>query len=229
MDHVNFPAFIYLKFLSHKLFSFKIKDLHPGDRYISQIQLFGERPVKKKTIGSNLVLFAFAGLLISCTTTASDPNGNGYRSAQRDFQRIVRDDQGNPILRIAGKYIGKQPQERYETDIPWTTVDTDFYNIGFENLTRKKIRFVSKKIYQRDPTEVRRAKTNQTPALLEFTNFLKTPDPNFEELEPLEERKLINWAIHTDNQMPHNVSNVVFRIHHRDNEYTFNIFLIYQK
>lgn len=185
--------------------------------------------MKKKSFALILVLFAFGGMLISCTTTASGTDGRRYSAAKRDFQRIVHDSQGNPILRIAGEYIGKQPQKGYETDIPWATVDTDFYNIGFVNLTHKKIRFVSKKVYQRDPHEVRRAKINQPPPLFEFTDFRKTPDPYFEELEPLEERKLVNWAIHTDNLMTYNVSNIVFRINHLDNEYTFNIFLIYQK
>ena len=176
-----------------------------------------------------LMILAFAGLFIGCKTTASDADGNRPSAARRDFHRILFDDQGIPILRISGEYIGKQPQHGYESDIPWITVDTDFYNIGFENLTRNKIKFVSKKAYQHDPYEIRRGNKNQPPSLVESIDFMKTPDPNFGELEPLENRRLINWAIHTDNLLNNSVSNIVFRIKHKEKAYTFNIFLIYQK
>ena len=185
--------------------------------------------MKIQSIRLGLVILALAGLLIGCKTTASDAGGNRQSAAQRDFHRILVDDQGIPILRISGEYIGKQPHRGYETDIPWITVDTDFYNIGIENLTRNKIKFVSKKVYQRDPYEVRRGNINQPPSLVESIDFIKTPDLNFEELEPLENRKLINWAIHTDNLITDSVSNIVFRIKHLDKAYTFNIFLTYQK
>ena len=185
--------------------------------------------MKIKSIGLGLLILALAGLLIGCKTSASDADGNRQSAARRDFHRILFDDQGVPILRISGEYIGKQPHQGYETDIPWLTVDTDFYNLGFENLTRNKIRFVSKKVYQLDPYEVRRGNINQPPSLVESIDFIKTPNSNFEELEPLENRKLINLAIHTDNQITHSVSNIVFRIMHLDMTYTFNIFLTYQK
>lgn len=190
---------------------------------------FEDNAVKIKSIGLSLVIFAFVGLLISCKTTASGAYGNRPGSNQKNFQRIIHDGQGHPILRVTCEYIGKQPHAGYDTEIPWLTVDTDFYNIRFENLTRKKIRFISKKTYQRDPHEFQGGKVNPPPILLEFTDFLKTPDSDFEDLEPLENRKLINWAVNTDNQITRSVSSTVFQINYLDNEYTFNIFLIYQK
>ena len=108
-------------------------------------------------------------------------------------------------------------------------MDTDFYTIEFKNLTHNKIAFISKKVYQRNARTAGEEEENPLPALTEFTDFSRKPDSDFGPLEPQEERKLINWAIHTNNQRSADIVNIVFRIRHAAREYTFNIVLAYQK
>ena len=102
-------------------------------------------------------------------------------------------------------------------------------NIKFKNLTRNKIAFISKKVYQRNAQPVSAERGDPVPVPTEFADFKREPDPDFEPLEPHENRKLINWEIHTNNQLSEDVANIVFRIRHMQHEYTFNIFIAYHK
>ena len=172
---------------------------------------------------------AIVALLLGCSTPAPEKVAKSDQRGGRNFQRTVSDYQGRPMLRITGEYTGKQPFPGYETDVPWKTIDTDFYNIEFKNLTRSKIAFISKKVYQRNARTSGGEEDSSLPALVAFTDFSHKPDSDFAPLEPQEERKLINRAIHTSNRRPDDVANIVFRIRHEAHEYTFNIFLAYHK
>jgi hypothetical protein len=185
--------------------------------------------MEKGPTGFIIAFIVMAGLLLGCSPTAPEKKARPDRQGDRYFQRTVSDYQGRPILRITGKYTGKQPYAGYETAVPWKTIDTDFYNIEFKNLTHNQIAFISKKVYQRNAQVFSAKKGDTEPALTEFADFTRKPDSDFEPLEPQEERKLINWAIHTNNQMSDDVANIVFQIRHAAHEYTFNIFLVYHK
>ena len=185
--------------------------------------------MKKGPTGFVIASIAIAGLLLGCNPTASEKNAMPDHQEDRYFQRTVSDYQGRPILRITGEYTGKQPYAGYETAVPWKTIDTDFYNIEFKNLMRNKIAFISKKVYQRNARAISDEKDDPLPALNESADFSQEPDSDFAPLEPHEERKLINWSIHTKNQLSDDVANIVFRIRHLEHEYTFNIFLAYRK
>jgi hypothetical protein len=189
----------------------------------------GKFNMEKIPTGFVIAYLAIAGLLFGCSTTESEKTANRSHQADRFFQRTVSDYQGRPILRITCEYTGKQPQAGYETVVPWETIDTDFYNIKFKNLTRNKIAFISKKVYQRNVQPVSAERSDPVPVFTEFADFTRKPDPDFEPLEPHEDRKLINWAIHTNNQLSDDVANIVFRIRHMQHEYTFNIFIAYHK
>jgi hypothetical protein len=185
--------------------------------------------MEKGPLGLIIASFAIAGLLLGCNPATPEKIAKPDRQGDRYFQRTVSDYRGRPILRITGAYTGKQPHAGYETAVPWKTVDTDFYNIEFKNLTPNKIAFISKKVYQRNARAIRDEKNDPLPALTESANFMREPDSDFEPLEPHEERKLINWSIDTNNQLSDDVANIVFRIRHLDHEYTFNIFLAYHQ
>jgi hypothetical protein len=185
--------------------------------------------MEKGPLGFIIASFAVAGFLLGCNTATPEKTAKPDRQGDRYFQRTVSDYQGRPILRITGAYTGKQPYAGYETAVPWKTIDTDFYNITFKNLTRNKIAFISKKVYQRNARAISDEKDDQLPALTESADFIREPDSKFEPLEPHEERKLINWSIHTNNQLSDDIANIVFRIRHLEHEYTFNIFLAYHK
>ena len=176
-----------------------------------------------------IAFFTIAGLLLGCNQTAPEKITRPNRQEDRYFQRTVSDYLGRPILRITGEYVGKQPYAGYETVAPWQTIDTDFYNIEFKNLTHNQIAFISKKIYQRNAQALSAKMDDPELALIEFADFTRTPDSDFKPLEPQEERKLINWAIHTNNQLSDGVANIVFRIRHAAREYTFNIILVYRR
>ena len=211
-------------------FIMKIKGLYRIDRYILQIQPFKEKSIMDKgPVGFIIASIAIAGLVLGCNTAASEKITRPDRQGDRYFQRTVNNYQGRPILRITGEYTGKQPFPGYESAAPWKTIDTDFYKIEFKNLTRSKIAFISKKVYQRNARTISGEKDDPLPALTEFADFTREPDSDFGPLEPHEERKLINWAIHTNNQRSDDVANIVFRIRHAAREYTFNIFLAYHK
>jgi hypothetical protein len=185
--------------------------------------------MEKGLLGFIIVSFAVAGFLLGCNTATPEKTAKPDRQGDRYFQRTVSDYQGRPILRITGAYTGKQPYADYETAVPWNTIDTDFYNIEFKNLTRNKIAFISKKVYQRNVRAISDEKDDPLPALTESADFTREPDSDFEPLEPHEERKLINWSIHTNNQLSDDAANIVFCIRHLEHEYTFNIFLAYHK
>ena len=185
--------------------------------------------MEKGPTGFVIAAIAIAGLLLGCNPTASEKIATPDHQGDRYFQRTVSDYQGRPILRITGEYTGKQPYAGYETAVPWKTIDTDFYNIEFKNMTRNKIAFISKKVHQRNARAISDEKDDPLPPLTEFADFTREPDSDFAPLEPHEERKLINWAIHTNNQLSDDVANIVFRIRHTAHEYTFNIFLAYHK
>ena len=179
--------------------------------------------------GFIIAFIAIAGLLLGCNPTTPEKITRPNRQGDRYFQRTVSDYLGRPILRITGEYTGKQPYAGYETAAPWKTIDTDFYNIEFKNLTHNQIAFISKKVYQRNAQAFSAKMDDSAPALTEFADFTRTPDSDFEPLEPQEERKLINLAIHTNNQLSDDVANIVFRILHATREYTFNIILVYHR
>jgi hypothetical protein len=185
--------------------------------------------MNKGPTGFIVASIAIAGLLLGCNTATSEKIAKPDRQGDRYFQRTVSDYQGRPILKITGEYTGKQPYAGYETTVPWKTIDTDFYNIEFKNLTRNKIAFISKKVYQRNTQALSDQQSDPASALIEFADFMREPHSDFGPLEPHEERKLINWAIHNNNQLPDGVANIVFRIRHLEHEYTFNILLAYHK
>jgi hypothetical protein len=219
-----FDKFAAIKFI------IKIKDLYRIDRYTLQIQPIEKKfTMKKGPVAFVIASIAITGLLFGCSTTASEKIAKPDRQVDRYFQRMVTDYQGRPILRITGEYRGKQPYAGYDTAVPWKTIDTDFYNIEFENLTSNKIAFISKKVYQRNAQPVSAERGDPVPVLTEFADFTREQDPDFESLEPHEDRKLINWAVHTNNQLSDDVATIVFRIRHMKHEYTFNIFLAYHK
>jgi hypothetical protein len=185
--------------------------------------------MNKSQIGFIVAFIIIAGLLLGCNSTTSEKIIGSDRQEDRYFQRTVSDSLGRPILKITGEYTGKQPYAGYETAAPWKTIDTDFYNIEFKNLTHNQIAFISKKVYQRNPQAFSAKKGDPLPVLTGFADFRRTPDSNFEPLEPQEERKLINWAIHTNNQLSNDVANIVFRIRHAAREYSSNLILVYHR
>jgi hypothetical protein len=185
--------------------------------------------MKKSPSGFIIAFITIAGLLLGCNPTTPEKISKSERQGDRYFQRTVSDYLGKPILRITGEYMGKQPYAGYKTAAPWKTIDTDFYNIEFINLTPNQIAFISKKIYQKNAQAISAKMNDPELALIEFADFTRTPDSDFEPLEPREERKLINWAIHTNNQLSDGVANIVFRIRYAAREYTFNIILAYHR
>jgi hypothetical protein len=185
--------------------------------------------MEKGPIKFTIAFIAFVALILGCNPSAPERIARSDRQGHRYFQRTVNDYGGRPILRVTGEYTGKQPFIGYDTAVPWQTIDTDFYNIEFKNLTRNKIAFISKKVYQRNAQAAIGETADPIMALKEFTDFTLEPNPDFEPLEPQEERKLINWAIHTNNTLSDDVANIVFRIRHGAYKYTFNIFLTYHK
>ena len=183
----------------------------------------------KGPIGFTIACIVFVALILGCNPSAPERMARSDRQGDRYFQRTVNDYGGRPILKVTGEYTGKQPFKGYDTAVPWQTIDTDFYNIEFKNLTRNKIIFISKKVYQRNTQAVAGETADPITALKEFTDFTLETNPDFEPLEPREERKLINWAIHTNNKLSDDVANIVFRIRYGTYEYTFNILLTYHK
>lgn len=145
------------------------------------------------------------------------------RYPDRFVQRTVSDHQGQPFLSITCEYIGRQPYEGYATRVPWQTKEFDFYNFRFENLTRHKITFITKKVYQKDARKGRNGMAEAETILAEFADFSKQPDSDFDRLEPLEERKLINRAFRADDNPSDTTATIVLQIQYLDHDYTFNI------
>lgn len=179
--------------------------------------------MKRYPIGIVTVCLALCGLLLGCSARGSGKTAAGARYPDRFVQRTVVDYQSRPFLRIACEYIGRKPYAGYPTDEPWTTQEIDFYNIMFENLSRHKITFISKKVYQKNAGHDRNAMADSKIVLIEFADFTQQPDSDFDRLEPLEERKLINQAFKANHTLANNFASIVFQIHYQDHNYTFNI------
>ena len=175
--------------------------------------------------GFLILCFTLFGLFFGCSATKSGNTAAHKQYPDRFVQRTLTDYQGKPFLRIACEYIGRQPYEGYQTSVPWQTDDIDFYNIQFENLTRHKITFISKKVYQNNARQRSPGSGDTKLELIEFSDFTKQPDSDFDRLEPLEECKLINWAFKTNDQPSNIVASIVFQIRYVEHDYTFYIHL----
>jgi hypothetical protein len=181
-----------------------------------------------------LVLPIILGLVsIFGCTTKSGLSDNNTIIGNRNYERIVYGNKGNPILKIVCEYSGKKPVKGFEADIHWKTIDTDFYKLSFINLTDKRIEFISSKFYQsffsREVAEARKLKAKKSSVLIENEYDRKENDQKFDPLEYREERTFINWPIHTNNRYPFALTNIIFTIKHMEQKYRFNIFIMYEK
>jgi len=176
-------------------------------------------------------IFSLA-LLFGCSATKSGLSENHTRVGKRNYERIVYDNEGNSILKIVCNYIGKKPMEGYTTDVHWETIDTDFYNLSFINLTGKRIKFISTKVYQSHPIEIAERSNlpgKQSSIFIEHKDYRKEHHPKFDPLEYREERTLINWPIQINNRYLYSITNIIFQIKYMEQEYRFNIFMVYEK
>ena len=99
-------------------------------------------------------------------------------------------------------------------------------------ITDKRIEFISSKVYQSFPGEIARERNlpaKQSSILIEHKDYRKVHDPKFDPLEYRGERTLINWPIQTNNLSPYNITNIIFRIKYMEQEYRFNILMVYEK
>ncbi|MGD2098014.1 MAG: hypothetical protein PVG35_10560 [Desulfobacterales bacterium] len=67
------------------------------------------------------------------------------------------------------------------------------------------------------------------PILTDFADFSKRPDSDFDHLEPLETRKLINRAFRAHDNPSHSIASILLQIRYLDQEYTFNIRLYHAR
>jgi hypothetical protein len=58
----------------------------------------------------------------------------------REYKITVSDNK-KPVLSISIEYQGKTPKGNKEIKHNWSTVDTDFYHISFENLSKSNLHF----------------------------------------------------------------------------------------
>jgi hypothetical protein len=179
-----------------------------------------------------LFIIIFGLVLPSGCTTKSELSEKITSIGARNYETLVYGIKGNPILKIVCKYVGKKPVRGFKTDIRWETIDTDFYNLSFINLTDKRIEFISSKFYQSFPGKIAGKKNliaQQSIILTENKDYRKEYDSKFDPLECREERTLINWPIHTNNRYPYSSTNLIFQIRHMEEKYKFNIFIAYEK
>jgi hypothetical protein len=187
---------------------------------------FKDQAIKVMFLAIFFLVFVFG-----CTTKSGSPDKN-TSTEKRDYERIVYGENGSPILKIVCKYVGKKPVANFKTDIDWETINTDFYNLSFINLTNKRIEFISSKSYQSLPEKIveeRNVLSKKSPVLIEHKDYRKEYDPNFDPLVYREQRTLINWPIHTYNKYAYALTNIIFQIKCMEQKYRFNIFIVYEK
>ena len=181
--------------------------------------------MSKGPIGFVFGWIALCCLCCGCSANESGRNTPRNRYPDRYVQRTVSDQQGRPFLKISCEYIGQQPYKGFESSAPWQTKDIDFYNFEFENLTRHKITFISKKVYRKDAGSSSIREDNSDLVLTESLYFMDQPDSDFDSLEPLEQRRLINLAFATDRKSSDTVATILLQIRYLNHEYTFNLHL----
>jgi hypothetical protein len=157
--------------------------------------------------------------------------------AERDYQRVIRDLEGRPFLRITCRYVGKRPDGELAQDLPWQAIDVDFYHLVFENLTAERIGLISQRAYQlydqpwewqtsRKGEETRVYKTTPEPASIDFKRH---PGLFSEVLYPRSSLQKRNRYYHTNNQLPYNRLTLQTRLKYMGVEYRINYYLIYRK
>ncbi|MDX1707727.1 MAG: hypothetical protein R3274_03940 [Desulfobacterales bacterium] len=172
------------------------------------------------------ICFAIGSFLSGCSATDPEKTATPDLYPARTAKRMVTDIQGTPFLIINCEYVGRQPYKGYPSDVPWQTRATEFYNIGFQNLTPHKITFISKKVYQKDSPRNRTETGDIRLVLTDSADFTRRPDADFNVLEPFEERKLINWAFRANPQPSEHIATIVLQIQYQGDNYTFNIPLV---
>ncbi len=61
---------------------------------------------------------------------------------ERNYSKVLKDEQGNHILEMTCEYIGKKPQGAFVQNRDWENHDTDFYIFTYRNLTGLPFKFI---------------------------------------------------------------------------------------
>jgi len=160
---------------------------------------------------------------------------NAIYAEERNYSKIVAGDQGNPILKITMEYIGKKPVGKFEWDIDWKKKNTDFYNLIFTNLTDKPIEFIKSKRYWKIPV----TKTivhdkmpsgkiirKDVPDII-YSDYRKRAMYDGNIIEPYGKKVRNNWWSYSSHV--YDVTYTDYMIEYDDKEYTFTIYVVYQK
>ncbi len=188
--------------------------------------------LKNQSIQALLIIIFYLVLFLGCSATKTGLSANQASGGKKNYERIVYNNKGKPILKIECKYIGKKPVEGFKTYVQWEIIDTDFYNLSFINLSHKRIKFLSSKVYQSFPLEIPEEgilPARQSSIFIEHKDYRKVHDPKFDPLEYKAERTHINWPIHTNNLYAYMITNIIFQIKYMEQDYRFNIFMVYEK
>ena len=88
-------------------------------------------PKRFRSIARTCLIVGVVGMIGGC---------GGPSEIQRDFTRTVTV-QGRDLLKIDCQYLGKSPGEpdKYQSSHDYRTIDTDFYQMAFTNLTDQEI------------------------------------------------------------------------------------------
>jgi hypothetical protein len=204
---------------------------------VPNLQPHARRPVRAAGIIATLTLCLLLVGLGGCRTAPPPAADDRPPGGDRNYQRLIRDLEGRPFLRITCRYVGKRPDGELWQDLPWQAVDVDFYHLLFENLTAESIGFLSQRACQlhdqpwewqarREGGETWVYRTTPEPTPIDFKRQAGSSGVVLYPRSSLQKR---NRYYHTNNRLPDNRLTIQTRLKYMGVEYRINYYLIYRK
>ncbi len=153
---------------------------------------------------------------------------------ERNYSKILKDEQGNSILEMTCEYIGKKPLGAFVHGRDWENNDTDFYVFTYKNLTGLPFEFMMTLSYfkfGKTQTLHKRMPDGQTVKQVFPMMFVRDyrNDPLYDGnvIEPFGEKVHRNKFVY--DTRPDNVGYDKLTLRHDGKEYTLTVYMVYKK
>jgi len=161
------------------------------------------------------------------------PNAGGL-AEERNYSKVLKDEQGHPILKMTCEYIGKTPLGAFVHARDWEKNDTDFYVFTYRNLTGLPFEFIKTLSYfkfGKTQTLHKRLPDGQTVKkvfpMMSIRDFRTDPLYEGNYIEPYGEKVQLNKFVY--DTRPDNVGYDKLTLRHNGKEYTLTVYMLYKR
>ncbi len=153
---------------------------------------------------------------------------------ERNYSKIVKDEQGNPILKMTCEYIGKKPMGAFAHVRDWENNDTDFYVFTYKNLTGLPFEFIKTLSYfkfGKTQTLHKRLPDGQTVKqvfpMMSVRDFRHEPLYEGNIIDPFGEKIQRNKFVY--DTRPDNVGYDKLTLRHDEKDYALTVYMVYKR